>query len=153
MKKFLKLSILSISLLAVVLVATGCGKSAKTAEEFKSYMVKEGFTVTDTTAEIGTDIVKKAYLADNGKFMIEFYQAVSVAEAKNGFTSYKNSFAQYEDSDAVIKNSQSNNAERYTLLGQGYYTLISRIDDTMIYTDSPDTYKEDIIKIAKDLGY
>ena len=121
-------------------------------------MEKRGYTVTDITDNSGTDATQalKAEMLDssgNASYNIRFYVFDSADTAKDIFQQAKDSFSVYEDDEAVIKNTDTTNLQRYTLLGQGYYTLITRIDNTLVFTDSLDTYKDDIIATAKALGY
>ena len=158
MKNFLKYTLVLLILLAGFSFTACQNQKAIQVEAFKTTMEKNGFKVTEITATAGTGVIK-AYKAEksdsSGKalYNIRFYVYNSADTAKTTFTQAKDSFAQYEDSDSVIKNVDQKNLQRYTLLGQGYYTLITRIGDTLLFTDSPDTYKEEIIDIAKDFGY
>ena len=153
MKIIVKISILLTIIFGLFL--TSCDKNIRSAELFKIYMTIKGFSVTEhQISEGGENIVKKSYIANNGKFMIMFYETVSLDDAKMGFSVFKNeTIAKYDIEKAVVKNNTTPHSDRYTLLVDGHYILISRTDNTFMFSDSLDIYKDDLIKIAKNLGY
>ena len=159
MKKFIKFRVVLLIFLAGFFTLTACqSQKAISGEKIKSIMEQKGYTVTDITDNSGTSatLALKAEMMESGStasYNIRFFVFNSASEAKSVFAEAKDSFAVYEDNDAVIKNTDKTNFQRYTLLGQGYYTLITRIDNTLLFTDSLNTYKDDIIEIAKKLGY
>lgn len=159
MKKFIKFGVILLIFLASILALTGCqNQKAISGEKFKSIMEQRGYTVTDITDNSGTDatLALKAEMMGSGStasYNIRFFVFDSAAEAQSVFKEAKGSFSVYEDDDAIIKVTDKTNFQRYTLLGQGYYTLITRINNTMLFTDSLDAYKDDIIATAKKLGY
>ena len=159
MKRFIKFGVVLLIMLGAFIGLTACqNQKAISGEEFQSVMEERGYTVTDITDSSGTE-ANAAFMAEmldssgNSSYNIRFYVFDTEDEAIDIFGQAKDSFSIYEDDEATIKNTESGSLQRYTLLGQGYYTLITRIGNTLLFTDSLDTYKEDIIATAKALGY
>ena len=54
--------------------------------------------------------------------------------------------------NATIESSKSiGNQSRYSLKANSKFKLISRIENTLIYVDAPDTYEKNIKEILKEL--
>lgn len=45
------------------------------------------------------------------------------------------------------------NFQKYTLSTESKYKVISRIDNTVIYLNVDDNYKEEVKNVLKELGY
>ena len=131
-------------------------KTAITASNFYETMSKKGYMVQDATSEFSEyGYVAKVHLAlssDEG-YQIEFYELID--------TEYANNF--YENNKAIFEASEGNNASKttvnlknhskFTLSTDGKYKVLSRIDNTVIYANVDEQYKDTVKDLLKELGY
>jgi len=158
MKKGLKLA-LSFGLAALMLfVVTGCGeKTALTSAEFKTKMEAKDFTVHDASDQedfAGIDWIKKVYVAldKNRNFKIEFYEITTAEKATAFFDNNKQIFEESKGNAAVTDVAVGNHA-KYSLTSEGKFKVISRIDNTVIYSVNDSEFKDNVNEVLKDLGY
>lgn len=156
MKNFKKL-LLGVFLLAIVFITSGCGnKTALTAENFKSKVEAKGYTVQDATSQFSSNSeISKVYIAiaSDSSYQIEFYVLDSTDNAVSFYNNNKSIFEQSKSNGSGETNSEIGNHSKYTLKTNGTYKVISRIDNTVVYLNVNSTYKKNIDKILKELGY
>lgn len=69
------------------------------------------------------------------------------------FNTNKNIFENSKSNDAIETSVSMGNNSKYTLTTNSRYKVVSRIDNTVIYLDVADQYKNDVQSILKSLGY
>lgn len=154
MKK-LKNIISLIVLLTLIILTTGCiNKKALTPEKFKDKIEEKKFIVGDATDQFTDyDYIEKMYVAQNKDltYQIEYYSMTNESKAMSFYESKKATFEKvsYTSSSTVSKGNNS----KYTQTGGGKYSVVSRIDNTVIVLDVAKEYKEEINEILKDLDY
>ena len=134
MKKF---SLLLVILTTLILF--GCSKRvALSANEFKEY-----------------EYIKGAYLgvSHDVNYQVEFYTFDDEKGAKEFYKLNKEIFESSADNNHLYTNVDSKNYSKYTLTTDDKYKSITRIDNTVMYSDSLKTYKKDVEKLIKKLGY
>ena len=62
-------------------------------------------------------------------------------------------FNNMKGSGAVISKDKGENYYNYNMITNGYYTISTRIDNTLIFTRVPVDYKEQIDNVLNELGY
>lgn len=148
--------IMVLALFFAFLTLTACGgnNTALTATQFKEKMAaKSGFQVVDVTKQYEGQDVKQAYIATNGTWQIEFYEQNSEKSAKTSFDINKSNFEKIKNSTAVTTEKIVGNVSRYTQVSSGKFSVISRIDNTFIYLNVDERYKNEAQEILRDLGY
>ena len=157
MKNKFKGLMLSTLCFVVLFMVTGCGnKVAISSSDFKTKMEKKGYTVDDVTSQFdGYDYLSKVYIAlsSDSAYQIEFYELSDVDSASILFDNSKAAFENSKSSDSPEDSVDLENHEKYTLTTNGQFKVVSRIDNTVIYLDVPDTYKSSVEGVLKDLGY
>lgn len=152
MKKF---SLILIILTTFVLF--GCSKRvALTVNEFKEKIEKENYTYVEVTDQFKEyDYVKGAYLgvSHDVNYQIEFYTFGDEKGAKEFYKLNKEIFESSADNNHLYTNVDSKNYSKYTLTTEDKYKSITRIDNTVVYSDCDKTYKKDVEKLIKKLGY
>ena len=155
LKKYFTLSILFILMVCLV---TGCfNRKELNAKEFSSLIVKEGFVVLDNTENYKElSGVKKYLVATNTlrSYKIEYYEFNDTKKAEELYdkieTKFKNS--------TKVKKSQYQTTSfgkynYYSLTTDNSYKVVSRINKTVVITDSDRVNKESIKEVVKKLGY
>lgn len=155
MKKFLK--VFSVVLcLGLVLVSTGCfSKKTITSSKFKSVAESHKLTVTDVKQQFASvSYINEALVARSEKgYQLEFYVLSTKEDAISFFTQNKTIFEQAKDGASAETNMNGQNYEKYTLVVDGKYKLLSRVENTVLYLNIDDVYKDEVKKIVDELKY
>lgn len=138
-------------------MVTGCtNKVAITSSDFKTKMEKEGYTIQEVTNQFDDyNYVSKAYIAlsSDSKYQIEFYKLSDSDNASSFFNNNKATFENSKSSSASETSISGGNYAKYTLTTNGQFKVLSRIDNTVIYLNVPDSYKSTIKEVLKKIGY
>lgn len=139
----------------MIFLITGCiNKKSISSNEFKNIMKEKGYSIYDATSQFSDyDYVLKAYLALKSDHQIEFYELSDIDNAKSF---YKRNKSIFEDSKEDIYSQYNNsigNHSKYTLKTGGKYKVVSRIDNTVIYLNVDEKYKDSVKDILEYLGY
>lgn len=140
----------------MIFALTGCGKkTAITTNEFMTKTNNSNYTNVDVLSQYAVyDYIKEATVAKNEKgFQIEFYVLDNEANAISMFNTNKEDFQTYKGNKSSQASSSAKNYSKYSLTSNGYYMYICRVDNTLFYAKVNDNYKDEIKKIAKELGY
>ena len=162
MKKSL---IIIIAVIILVIIGGGIGiilnnlnrdKTSITATSFKNHMEDKGYILTDANSQFEEyDYIKQVYIAvsnDYG-FQIEFYELTDDSYAMNFYNNNKSIFESSKGSDATQTKVGLKNYSKYTLSSNEKYSVVSRIDNTVIYVNVDENYKDTVKDILDELGY
>lgn len=131
-------------------------KDSISAEEFKSLMEEKGHIIIDATSQYEEyEYVKKVYIATkaDNKYQIEFYTLSDDEKAKYFYNTNKEIFEKSKSSATSQTSTQMKNYSKYTLNTDGKYKVISRINNTAIYINVDDEYKNIVKELLKEIGY
>lgn len=138
----------------VLLLLTGCSKKESiTTEQFKSKMEENNFKIHDVTDQFSGTHVTEATVAMKEEFQIEFYLLNSSEEASNMFESNKERFKQNKGNSSTESSLSGKESGSYTLNTNDRYQYVCFVDNTVLYLNVTDTYKDEIKTIVKNLGY
>lgn len=155
MKKTKNILILVLCFICLFVI-TGCGnKKALTKEEFKTLMEKENFKVEDSSSKMSEfDYIDKLYIAYNDdSYQIEFYELIDEDSAITFFNNNKESFENSKSSNSYESSVSKNNSDKYTLLTNNKYKVISRIDNTAIFVNVDKSFQDEVDSLLEKLGY
>lgn len=154
MKKFGNL-IACITMIVTAILMTGCGnKEAISSSEFKSIMGSKGYDVQDATSQFSAyDYVKQVYIALNDEYQIEFYELSDEDKAVSFFETNKTIFEDSKSSTSSQVSTSIGNHSKYALSSDESYKVVSRIDNTVIYLNVDEEYKDEVKDLLEDLGY
>ena len=160
MNKGLKIFIIVVSLLLVsavviVFLVLGKGKESITASEFYDEMNDEGLMVIDVTDQYASYGIDEAYIAveSNQEYQIEFYELSSVSKAENMIETNNEYFKDRAGSKRVTSSYGFGNYDIYSLTSNGDFMYLCRIDNTLLYIDVDDSYKDEVKEIIDELDY
>lgn len=130
-------------------------KVSITADMFNNLMTEKGYTLFDTTSQFAQydGYMIKSYAAYKDGYQIEFYELSSVENAISMFNTNKAKFESQKDNASVYSSTSMNNYATYSLTTGGKYKYLSLIDNTLIYIDADDNYKDAIKLVVKEIGY
>lgn len=147
---------LVVVILCSMFCLTGCSeKTSITAEDFRVLMEANGHTVMDATEQFSDyDEITQVYIAvlGEGDHQIEFYELDTAESAQRLYAGNKVIFEESSASGSHTSASAAN-YNSFRMTADGYYKVLSRIDNTMIYVNSPEEYKSEIKTILEEIGY
>ena len=152
MKK--KLSLIAL-LILFTFTLTGClNKNAKTTDDFIKFGEEKNLKVENVIEQFsGSDYIKEVYIAGNDKWQVEFYVLSDIETAKKMFTTNASKFESKKAHVSMESNISLGNYDSYGLTTGGAYMYVARIDNTLIYLDVDDDYKDDIKEFVKEFDY
>lgn len=147
--------VIIITLLAVFVFAKD--KTPLTAEDFKTKMEEKGYAVTEETNQYVSydENIKDVYIAtsEEGTYEIEFYIINDVDYAKMFYNNNEEYFESTKGNTFSKSNMSLKNYSKYTLSTNAKYKVLSRVENTVIYINADDTYRDEIKSILKEIGY
>ena len=144
-------------LLLIGLTLTGCkNKTAISSNDFESKMKAKDFIVSNATNQFeGTEGIINVILAapQDKSFQIEFYEVSTVEQAVSSYNLNKSNFELVKASSSSYNEVNVANYSKYTLNSNGKFMVVSRIENTFIYINVEQQYKDTVNKILNELGY
>lgn len=131
-------------------------KESITNEEFKSIMENKGYTIVDVTSQYAQyGYIEKGYIAitNDRQYQVEFYTLTNDEKAVYFYNTNKTIFENSKQGVTSETNAELKNYCKYTLNNNGKYKVISRINNTAIYLDVDEQYKDIIKDLLRELGY
>ncbi|MBQ8317784.1 MAG: hypothetical protein IJX85_05550 [Lachnospiraceae bacterium] len=143
------------AVVVLVLVIAGEKKDFMTAREFYEEMEDEGYELVDVTSQYYSYGIDEAYVAvaSNDRYQIEFYELNSISKAENMFETNKDYFEGRAGSSRITSSYGLGDYDVYSLTSNGDYMYLCRIDNTLLYIDVDDRYKEEVKEIIDELDY
>lgn len=144
-----------ILLMTIMFIFTGCKSKEIDSDNFKTYMEKQGFKIYDLSKQYSADLVSSAIMASNEEkgYEIEFLIFKSDDYAKNSFQINRTNFRDLKGEKDEENSVSEEEISKYYLITKDTYYLLSRKKNTLIYVTCDGSYKNDVDKILKDLGY
>ena len=148
-------AVVVIAIAGVVLLKLNKAKTAITASSFNSTMSQKGYDVQDARSQFaGYDYIKQALIAVSQEgYQIEFYELEDETYAKNFYNDNKYIFESSKGNASAETSTSLKNYSKYTLSSNGKYMVVSRIDNTVIYVDVDNSYKDTVKTLLSELGY
>ena len=140
----------------VIFVALNKEKKSITANEFKTIMQEKGYIIQDATNQFSDySYVEQVYLAVSSdyKYQIEFYVLSDESYATGFYNNNKNIFEASKGNTSSETSASLKNSSKYTLSANNKYSVVSRIDNTLIYLNVDSNYKDTVKDILDELGY
>lgn len=146
--KFIK----AICLVLVLFTLTACGEVKELSEkEISKALEKDGFLLNDFTSQIEDRKMKKAVVANNGVYQMEYYIFTDEAAAKEAYKNNKKAFVDLNKTKGKEKN--KDNYDKYTQKLSDTYNSVIRVGKTIIYASIDTRNKKDFNKVLDKLNY
>lgn len=152
MKKFA----LGLVLVLSLFMLSGCfKKTAITTGTFNEIVGKSGYTSVDVTNQFASEQqVKEATVAlHSDGYQIEFYVLDTESDAVNMFNKNKDNFENGITGTSSKSETNMGNYNTYTLNNNGKYSHLCRVDNTLLYVNVNEQYKDAVKKVIDELGY
>ena len=157
-KALIIIGIIVIVLVGIVLVVFNTLNKEKTpisANTFNTTMESKGYIMTDTTSQFAQygNYMSKSYAAQKTGYQIEFYELSSEENAISMYNTNKTKFESQKSNASASATASMNNYATHSLTTNGKYKYLSRIDNTLVYIDVDESYKDVVKDIMKEIGY
>lgn len=159
MKKVLiVIGIIAVVVVGIVVIAFNTLNKEKTpisADTFNTTMESKGYIMTDTTSQFSQyeNYMSESYVAQKTGYQIEFYELTSEENAISMYNTNKTKFESQKTDASASAATSMNNYSTYSLTTNGKYKYLSRIDNTLVYIDVDESYKDIVKDIMKEIGY
>jgi len=153
MKKYVSVFLL---LLIFCTVLAGCGKKEPiNAESFNDIMTDKGYLVLDSAElyDADTSILESSYIAVGDGYQIEFLEFKKEKDAKYSYGLNVEKFKSNKGSSHLSSSKDFFNYSTFNLTSDDHFYIVSRIDNTLIYSEAPEEFKDEIKKVFEELGY
>ncbi len=130
-------------------------KTSISADNFSAIMESKGYVMTDTTSQFSQyeNYMLKSYVAQKSDYQIEFYELSTIENAISMYNTNKAKFESQKSSVSAGATSSMKNYSTYSLSTNGKYKYLARIDNTLVYVDVDENYKDIVKDIMKEIGY
>lgn len=148
--------VIVVAIVGVVFISLNKEKTAITASDFYTTMSQKGYLVQDASSQFSDyNYVKKSYIATSKdySYQIEFYELADDSYATSFYNNNKSIFESSKGNVSAETSVGLKNYSKYTLSSNGKYMVVSRINNTVIYVDVNDSYKDTVKSVLKELGY
>lgn len=157
-KALIIIGIIVLILVGIVLVVFNTLNKEKTpisASTFNTIMESKGYGMTDTTSQFAqySNYMSESYVAQKTGYQIEFYELTSEENAISMYNTNKTKFESQKSNASASATASMNNYATYSLTTNGKYKYLSRIDNTLVYIDVDESYKDIVKDIMKEIGY
>ena len=155
MNKIKKIGII-LTVVVLTFLLTGCGsKSVKTTKDFTALANSYNLSTQNVKESqyASDDSIKEGYVAYNNNWQVEFYVLDSVKTASSNFDTNVEIFKESKGSTSSYVELEGKNYNSYNLISNGQYMYICRVDNTFIYANVSEEYKDDVKSFIKEFGY
>ncbi len=122
-----------------------------TAEDFIVKMESKGFS-TDSMPSENEEYVELV-VAKNGNYEVEYMYFDDLVEAKYKYAELKYDVENMRGSSYSQSETNINNMQKKSLSSDGRYGYVCRINNSIIYVNTDNTYQKEIKELMKELGY
>lgn len=152
MKK--KLSLIAV-LVLFALTLTGClSKAVKTSDDFIELAEERDMKVTNAIDQFSyLGYIEEATIALSDGWQVEFYVLSDEANAENMFDTNVAKFESRKTGSSSSISTDMLNNESFGLTTGGAYMYVSRVENTLVYLDVEEEYKEAAVEFIDALGY
>ena len=130
-------------------------KNPISSDTFKIIMEGKGYLVSDSIIPLVgyEDFITKSCVVEKEGGYIAFYELASEGMAELMYSSEQLLIEVDKPKNVISLNTNMKHYSKYSLTAKGRYRYISRIDNTLIYVDVDENYKDMVKDIMKEIGY
>lgn len=150
-----KILLLVICLLTLFTL-TGCAKkNVITTNEFKTIAENYGYTTEKPQQNNDYDNINETIIASKPSgIQVKFYILKSSSDAETMFNDNKKFFKTLKSNNSVTESSITiSNYLSYSLTSNNKYMYLCKVENTLLYVDVEETYKNEVKDFIKALGY
>ena len=146
-------------LLIMLFTFTACKKEEEkkpiSGDSFKLVAEGDKYTTKDVTKNFKSDsgITEAIVAAVENQYQVEFYTLKDSKTAQKMYDRNKKRFENIKSSLDKAEVTETDNNSEYKISTNGRYMLLNKIDNTLIYANVEDKYKDSVTTLIKQLGY
>lgn len=152
---------LSLAILGVLMLFTfsACKKEEVrkpiSSDSFKLVGESDDYEITDVTESLNNNkgIMEALVARVKNKYQVEYYTLDDSEVAQKMYDRNKKRFESQKKDNDKAEIVETDNYSEYKLLTKGKYKLLCKIDNTLVYADVDEQYKDSVVEFAKQLGY
>ena len=155
MSKIKKIGII-LTVVVMTFLLTGCGtKSVKTTKDFTALANSYNLSTQNVKESqySSDDSIKEGYVAYNNNWQIEYYVLDTVKTASSNYDTNVEIFNESKGNSSSYVEFEGKNYKSYSLTSNGQFMYICRVDNTFIYANVSEEYKDDVKAFIKEFGY
>lgn len=153
MKRTIKVATI-FALLTMLFTLSACSpRTAITAGEFTSKATDAGYTIVDAKDQYEESFIVDYKIALKDGYQVEFCVVSTVEQAIAAYNQNKNIFEIEKGNAASSSEASMSNYSKYTQTSNGFYYVISRVDNTFIYAKVDSKHKDEVSGFIESLGY
>jgi hypothetical protein len=148
--------LLIMTLIVIAISLTGClSKTSITGETFSQMAKAEGYRVVDITSQYDSDLAKSVLLAvdPSESFQIEYFETVNESDAISSYQGNLSTMEAAKGSPYAGTSMSGMNYNKSTMVTNGEFYVVSRIDNTFIFVHTSETNKSAVESMLDKLGY
>lgn len=151
-------------ILMIVIIAIGISvffilsneEKPKTGMDFYGIMQGKGYVISDAKNQfMSYDYIREAYVASSNEYSykIEFYVLSDKDYATKFFDNNKAFFEESKGEIEAETNINEGNHSKYEISANGKYSVVSKIENTAVYVNVSEEYKDIVKEVLVELGY
>ena len=150
MKKLLKSSLI---VLCILFLCACDSKEVKLEREFKDFFKDKDYTIVEVDDKIDVKSILNAYavIKNDGSYQIEYYIFSDERSAEVSYLSNKNNFN--DNFDGKISDYDGSNYSKLTMKTDTNYYIVERVENTLLYMNVENEYKDEVEELLKEMGY
>ncbi len=156
LKTSARVSVIAVLLASIMLLFTGCSKTAATTDSFKAVATEKNMEIADVIEQFSSyDYVKEATIAApaDRTYQIEFFVLSDASYARSFFDANKAKFELDKGNSFTEKSKDGKNFTTYTLTANDRYMFLEQVDSTVLYVDVEESCKNAVEDFIKKLKY
>ncbi len=132
-------------------VLSGCSNTnVLTGENFKEKLESMGYNVRDVTDAFETGTVEEAYLAVKKDIVIQFR---ILEDEEKAIDVYEQMKKDLEEKGNNSSNNSNNNKDKFVMNIENRYIVLTRVGNTILYSDVGNHNKKEVENNLNELGY
>ena len=162
MKKSLVITLVIIGVVLVSIIglvimgalSVSKARESLTAKEFENIMLSKDFKIIDAKDQFpNTPHLEEALIALNDNYQIEFYVLTNSEYADTMFINNQYNLEANKGDVSSYSTINFANGAKYTLSTNGKFSVITKIDNTLVYLNVDNEHKEDVKLILDEINY
>ena len=140
----------------MIFTLTGCSeKTTITTKDFVTHAHEYKYSPYDVLEQYkyNSNITEATLVQGREGWTIEFYVLKDADSADSMFLTSKSKFEKDKSNTSTQLSTSGTNFDTYTLETNNTYKYLSRVDNTLLYIDENEEYKDEILEFIEEFNY
>lgn len=139
-----------ILILLIFLISCGCAKKSLSPNAFSAYFKNLNYKIYDLSEHYKSYNIETVLIAKKHNYQIEYFVYRDKNEATKRLKENANALISM---NLQAEKKENNNSIKYSFLTSTYNIIISQIDNTIVYTEVPIEFQNEVNKNLSYLNY